>query len=233
MSQFNPNLVGNPSITTETQVGPNTPVAQIEPIITSRSAEVYDADSLAKIIEYPLRKPCVELWNKGIRTISSSANKKDLQRGYSYLTLDWSTLSDENKQIALANATRVISSKDDSEKVSFEQENMHMQNRVVWVNPYPTSDNDGKGEVVIAIPLQATTKAEIIEKETEEITNKFKKQPAVWVREYTLDDIKTLYGMGTEDDATPEDFSDTGFYYDASKGKFFHSKDEFKLKYGE
>ena len=38
---------------------------------------------------------------KGIKTIFSSANKKDIAQGYAHIAIDYDSLSEENRRIAL------------------------------------------------------------------------------------------------------------------------------------
>ena len=75
-------------------------ISSVEPIeeggVTVGSAEDLDA-----VVEAPLLDACKILHEKGIRTVFSSANKKDVADGYVYIALDLETLSEKNREIAL------------------------------------------------------------------------------------------------------------------------------------
>ncbi|MEK7103063.1 MAG: hypothetical protein AAB870_01815, partial [Patescibacteria group bacterium] len=43
---------------------------------------------------------CEELYDKNIQTLSTSANKKDVESGSGYIIIDFDSLSEENKAIA-------------------------------------------------------------------------------------------------------------------------------------
>jgi hypothetical protein len=59
-----------------------------------------DRDHLAELLEPPVKDACLQLYDKNIRTIMSSANKKDMSTGYGYISMDYDQLSEENKRIA-------------------------------------------------------------------------------------------------------------------------------------
>jgi hypothetical protein len=58
-------------------------------------------EDLEKLVEAPLLDACKILYNKGIETIFTSANKKDVLSGYAHIAIDYEKLSEENKKIAL------------------------------------------------------------------------------------------------------------------------------------
>ena len=57
-------------------------------------------EQLSSLVEKPLLSACQILYDKNIRTTGSSANKKDIGNGKVYITIDFDTLSQENKKIA-------------------------------------------------------------------------------------------------------------------------------------
>ena len=59
-------------------------------------------ESLSKLVEAPLLEACEDLYDKNIRTAMSSANKKDIEYGgHAYIDIDFDSLSEENKTIAM------------------------------------------------------------------------------------------------------------------------------------
>lgn len=75
------------------------PLSQVEPI-EERGISVQGSEDLKEVVESPLLEACQILYEKGIRTIMSSANKKDLSVGEVYIIIDHDTLSPENKKLA-------------------------------------------------------------------------------------------------------------------------------------
>ena len=71
-----------------------------------------------------------------------------------------------------------------------------------------------------------------MERGTCEIANKFKRQPATWVEEDTLEGMKKRYLINESLQVDPGDFVKMGYYYDEKSKKFFRSKEQYQLKYG-
>lgn len=76
-------------------------LADVPAIEESRNQMITNRSELSQLIEKPLLKACEEFYDKNIRTLSTSANKKDMKAGEVYIILDFSSLSKENKKIAL------------------------------------------------------------------------------------------------------------------------------------
>jgi len=78
-----------------------TGIPEIEPIQESRGSMIKTRDQLKELVEAPLLGACEELYDKNIRTLSTSANKKDIESNQpGYIILDFNSLSEENKKIA-------------------------------------------------------------------------------------------------------------------------------------
>lgn len=77
----------------------STLISDIEPV-EEGGITVPSKEYLKNFVEYPLLEACELLFDKGIRTIFSSANKKDLIIGHAHIALDWEQLSPANQQIA-------------------------------------------------------------------------------------------------------------------------------------
>lgn len=76
-----------------------TPLGAIEPI-EQGGIIVETREDLAGLVEEPLLEACQLLYDKNIKTIMSSANKKDLVTGKVYIAIDFDSLSSKNKEIA-------------------------------------------------------------------------------------------------------------------------------------
>jgi hypothetical protein len=76
-------------------------LADIPVIEGSTDKMIWSRDQLKTLIEGPLLQACEELYDKNIRTISSSANRTDIKTGHVYIIIDFDSLSEENKKIAL------------------------------------------------------------------------------------------------------------------------------------
>jgi hypothetical protein len=77
-------------------------IGELEPIELSRDSLVEQKGDLDNIVEAPLLSACQELYDKNIITLSSSANRKDLQRGVASITINADALSNDNREIALS-----------------------------------------------------------------------------------------------------------------------------------
>lgn len=67
----------------------------------SRDGKIVRKTDIAKFVELPLLKACEIFWDKNIKTTETHANTQAIQEGLCYIRLDFETLSEENKQIAL------------------------------------------------------------------------------------------------------------------------------------
>ena len=76
-----------------------TSISEIEPIEQS-GAVTLTRETIKEVVEAPLVAACTMLYDKNIRTVMSSANKKDIERGEAYILIEYDSLSEENKMIA-------------------------------------------------------------------------------------------------------------------------------------
>lgn len=70
------------------------------PIEESRNNIILKREQVPNLVEAPLVSTCVELYDKNIRTLESSANTKDIKKGAVHFSIEFDSLSEENKQIA-------------------------------------------------------------------------------------------------------------------------------------
>lgn len=76
-----------------------TPLREVDPIEQNRNEMIKNRAEIKSYVESPLVDACEDLWDKNVRTLSSSANSKDI--GYeAYVIKDYDSLSDENKDFA-------------------------------------------------------------------------------------------------------------------------------------
>ena len=80
-------------------ISDETPLSAIEPI-TKGGLVPESREDLANLVEAPLLEACLVLFDKNIKTISSSANKGDIVAGKAYVIIDYGSLNERNKDIA-------------------------------------------------------------------------------------------------------------------------------------
>jgi hypothetical protein len=77
---------------------PETLISKVYAYDISYSEKINDISELPRFIEAPLLEAVTILWSKGIKTLGSTANKKDVGH-FATLDIDLKSLSDENKKI--------------------------------------------------------------------------------------------------------------------------------------
>ncbi|MBP6904575.1 MAG: hypothetical protein KBB91_00775 [Candidatus Pacebacteria bacterium] len=74
-------------------------LSEVEPI--EQGMYVSESSShLETLVEYPILDAAKSFLEKGIKTVASSANKKDVAEGECYLILDYNSLNESNKKLA-------------------------------------------------------------------------------------------------------------------------------------
>lgn len=76
-------------------------LSEVTAIEESRNLVVQSRIRISEIVEEPLLELCEWLYDMNIKTISSSANKKDINTDWCYIILDSESLSQTNQKIAL------------------------------------------------------------------------------------------------------------------------------------
>ena len=74
-------------------------ISEIEPLQESRNSIVKMREQLKEFIEPPLLSACETLYDKNIRTLSTLANKQDIERQTGHIIVDFDSLSDKNKEL--------------------------------------------------------------------------------------------------------------------------------------
>lgn len=77
-----------------------TRISEVEPIENGGHDPNTPGFNLETLIEFPLLEAVRTFNEKGIITIFSSANRKDVESGEVYITLDYNSLNAKNKKIA-------------------------------------------------------------------------------------------------------------------------------------
>ncbi len=77
-----------------------TSLSEVAPIEENRNQIIREKKQIKDLVESPLLLTCEDLWDKNIKTISTSANKKDIEAGNASIIIDFESLSEDNKQIA-------------------------------------------------------------------------------------------------------------------------------------
>lgn len=75
------------------------PVKEVEAIERSRNEMILTRDEIKEYVESPLVDACERFWDLNVRTLSSSANSKDVGSKASII-IDYDSLSERNKQTA-------------------------------------------------------------------------------------------------------------------------------------
>lgn len=75
-------------------------LAEVPAIQESRNQMITRRDQIKDFVEQPLLGACEDMWDKNVRTLSTSANKKDIEVGEAYIIIDFGSLSEENRQAA-------------------------------------------------------------------------------------------------------------------------------------
>jgi hypothetical protein len=157
---------------------------------------------IERFVERPAVPACLELFDKNIRTISASANAKDVDVR-AYVDIDAVSLSDENRAVA----------EGVGEAISY----------------HGNRDSDPSLEIdayKLAVPISPDDNEETIASKLFDIAERFKKQPLTWAPEYNLEQIKQIYCYSADETPSPEEFTD--FYYDPATETFHASEELFR-----
>lgn len=179
-------------------------LVNVERIHDNRGLIIKTKEEIKKYVEKPLVEACEMLWDKGIKTWESSANKEDFKKiGYAYIVIDYSSLSDENKMIA-----------DQSNDIGEAHDSEDLIKVIELKIPIESADMD----------------QEKIEQKAIALASRFHSQPAFWLPKFSLEDLKARYGYEPEEEVDPEIFTkEEGFYYDTKEKSFYFSEDHYKL----
>ncbi|MDO8524012.1 MAG: hypothetical protein Q7R99_00095 [bacterium] len=179
-------------------------LADVERIHESRSCIIKTKEEINRYVEKPLVEACEMLWDKGIRTLESSADKQDFEaRGYGYIVVAYDSLSDENKKIV-----------DESEDID------GLSDYDSWTKAFD-----------LKIPLESEdVKQEEVSQKALELVSRFQSQPAFWVPKFSLAELKSIYAFEPDEEVDPASFiEEEKYYYDEGEDKFYLSEEHYKL----
>lgn len=74
-------------------------ISDIPAIQESRNSLIKSREEIKDYVEQPLVKACEHFWDLNVRTLSSSANAKDIGYG-AYIILDFNSLAPDNQKVA-------------------------------------------------------------------------------------------------------------------------------------
>ena len=174
-------------------------IKDIEPI-EQGIVDFQNRSEIKEHVESPLVSACEHFWDLNIKTLMSSANRNDIGNIYAYIDLDYNSLSKENKMIASQFGDIF---------------NMHGPKKTDAVK-------------INILEITPKTTSEQVEEKSKEIASLFKKQKALWVESFTIQEMREKIAMSDPDDEsiTIDWFSD--YYYDTISKKFFNSEELFK-----
>lgn len=182
---------------------PDIPLSEQKPIEKNRNEIIFNRTELKDFVEPPLLKACEDLYDKNIRTLETSANKKNLASKYAYINIDVTSMSPENTLIAQG-----IAQKEEGDILEY----------------------DGKQVLVVKIPIKDETTTSEIEEQSVKLASMFKKQPLTWSSALTIAQLKKVYGRDESKTEynNPQIWIDEGFYYDKESDRFYLSEEHFK-----
>lgn len=181
-------------------------VQDIEAIPESRNQIVTTRDQLEELIELPLLPACEVFYDNNIRTLSSTANRKNTEiEGFAEnnanIILDYETLSDRNKQ--------------------------HVQQLCEVGNAVRIEDYDGRVAIELKFPVDSKTLVEELSKKAETAASQFHKQKMRWAPTYTQQQIADIFMSAEIANMSPKEITEqTGYYY-GPDGLFYESEEHY------
>lgn len=170
----------------------------VEPI-EGQSVYFASRSEIRERVERPLVSACEELYDKGIETNESSANKKNISGGFVDISLNYDTLSPENQAVAQ----------------DLINEGLGMM-----------SPNFKGNYFSIFIPVSENSAVNETKSKVEAVVHRFLHQPPIWIKHWTMEQFKKAWGYKPEETPEPEEFTDC--YYDPQAQLFFRNEEQAK-----
>lgn len=176
-------------------------VSEVAPTNFSRATTIRERQQIVEIVEEPLQAACQILYDKNIQTLDSTANMKDLSEG----------------------ASRA--------GIAIDYNTLSRENRQIAesMGLTPQAYDDSQA-IEISIPMNVDSTIQEVSSAAENIANQFLEQSPSWIPAYTIDDLRKAYGYQSSEDATPEDFTAEGYFYDSGNKTFYVSQEHFQKK---
>jgi hypothetical protein len=172
---------------------------EVEPIYGVASVPA-SREGLAVLVEAPLLAACLELYDKNIRTIISSANVSDVSRGYAYINIDCNTLSEKNRHIA--NALGIET----------------------FVIPLPDGSELEVGG--IKFPVTFSTTVEELSESALVMARQFAEQPMLWAPHYSVEHLQALNPQMEVEELIKAMLSD-GYFFEPNERTFYLSEEHY------
>lgn len=164
-------------------------LTEISAIQKSRNILITKREDIRELVEEPLIKACEIFWDKNIKTYESSANVKDIKEKVCYISLDYGSLSEENRKIIseygkpFDDTGKLViriyipvnekTTKNEIEKESVEIANKFQKQAPIWMNFYTLEDRLNYTEAHLGEKYP-----EAVAREKERLT-----QPGAWEEE--------------------------------------------------
>ena len=192
------------------EVFPEVTIKRIEEVVVipeSRNQVITKREQIPQLVEQPLVSACENLYDKNIRTLSSSANSQDLltkntPECFANIVVDFDTLSEENKKIIaqLTEEGKATALEDYDERVCYQ----------------------------LKFPISKATTIEELTFASTQSADKFQKQPMTWAPTYSLLEIAEIYQNSELLSMAPQDIAnETGYFYDSESKLFYESEEHF------
>jgi hypothetical protein len=193
----------------------NSSVSGVEPIEESNGFLLRTEEDIEKIVELPLIGACKELYKKNIKTVSSLANRKDVEGLFAkekepsaYIEIEKESLSEENLEIL---------------------KKIKKDPRFDYLQVEGLKDTTEKTIMIYILLDKTGFSVEDIIRSTKIFTDELKEQEPLWIIKnhiYKIEDLERKYGYNEKTD--PEMWKEEGYYYDSESESFFESEDHFK-----
>ena len=170
---------------------------EVSPIHKTRGLAITTKEQIKEIVESPLVKACEIFWDKNIQTYESSANSENIKTGTAWIRINFDSLSDENKKIALQ-----------------------------YGQPYEEAMNAGQ-MIELPIQIKGNEAVDEISDKAVAIAEEFKQQKATWISGTTLQDhidwLNKRYGKYPETAQEIERLKQPGVWEkeNTEKGRYF------------
>jgi hypothetical protein len=160
-------------------------------------------DTIKDYVEEPLVEACKILYDKNIRTLSSTANLGNQEEGIANIIIDFNSLSERNRGIAVDILNLVP-----KPKIS-----------------HPDIPDIGMN-VILEIPFKRESTVSEISQKAKEMARKFVKQKPTWIRGITLEEVEEEWRMGSGPELLA--YMKERYYYDSENDLFYPNEEYYK-----
>lgn len=155
-------------------------------------------DTIRDYVEEPLVEACEILYDKNIRTFTTSANLEGQSEGIAGIGIDYDTLSEKNRNIA--------------------------QN-VLGLKPYPSRSGNGE-DIMLEIPMKKDSTVREISEKAKDMAQQFVKQKPIWIKGITLEEAEKEWRMGSGPELFT--YLQERMYYDSKNKLFYPNEEYYR-----